>query len=75
MSRLLGSYGPWARIWERRHRRVHARAREKLKVFSLVDCLSIGVGRMQRDFGLMRYHVECRNQLKAIFRLLLRRVP
>jgi hypothetical protein len=54
------------------HKRVHARARETLKVFSLVDCLSMSVGRMQRDFGLMRYHVECRNPLKAIFRLLLR---
>jgi len=41
------------------HRRVHPGPRETLEVvFTLIDCISVGVDRMQRNFEPMRKQVE-----------------
>jgi hypothetical protein len=39
-------------------RRLHTGARETFESFSLIDCISVGVDRMQRNFEPMRKQVE-----------------
>jgi len=47
-----------ARIWKHCLRCVHAGVGKHPKSFSLIDCVSIGVDRMQRNFEPMRKQVE-----------------
>ena len=45
-------------IWKHCLRCVHTGPRETSKSFSLIDCISVGVDRMQRNFEPMRKLVE-----------------
>jgi hypothetical protein len=56
--RLLENNTHGARIWKHCHWCVYASARKTLKLFSLIDCISVAVDRMQRNFEPMRKQVE-----------------
>src|SRR5579863_2079268 len=51
-----------AELWSHCPRRLSTRARQTLESFSLINCLSVGADRVQRNFDPMRKQVEAWQQ-------------